>query len=213
MAAAAELALVVLIYEADLKGLIPLSKTIPLFILGWISLRARGLRWRDVGLTRPHVWPRALLIGATAGIALELFSTFVTVPALSGWAGEPPDLSDFRPMVGNLGFVLAMSLLNWTLAAFGEEMVYRGYLMNRVAGIGGGSRAAWGISLVAVSFAFGFGHDYQGLTGMVQESLAGLTLGLLYLACRRNLVVPIIAHGVSNQLAFLLIYFDAYPGV
>ncbi|MGH9868641.1 MAG: lysostaphin resistance A-like protein [Candidatus Polarisedimenticolia bacterium] len=210
---AAELALVVLIYLADLEGLVPLSKTIPFFALGWISLRMRRLRWRDVGLARPPSWPRAILIGTMAGIALELFSTYVTVPAISGWAGSPPDLHDMRPMVGNLSIVLAMTLLNWTLAAFGEEMVYRGYLMNLVAGIGRGTRAAWAISLIVVSASFGFGHDYQGLTGMIQESLAGLALGLIYLACGRNLTIPIITHGVSNQLAFLLIYFDRYPGV
>jgi len=210
---AGELAAVVLILMADLAGLIPLSKTIPLFLLGWISLRLRGLRWRDLGLVRPASWPRAILIGTIAGLSLELFSTYVTVPAISGWAGAPPDLSDFRPMVGNITFVLVMTLLNWTLAAFGEEMVYRGYLLNRLASLGGGSRPAWAISLILISASFGFGHEYQGLTGMIQEGLAGLALGLIYLACRRNLVIPIIAHGVSNQLAFLLIYFDAYPGV
>jgi len=38
-------------------------------------------------------------------------------------------------------------------------------------------------------------------------------LGLLYLASRRNLVVPIVAHGVANTPAFVLIYLGRYPGV
>jgi membrane protease YdiL (CAAX protease family) len=31
--------------------------------------------------------------------------------------------------------MLLFVALSWTLAAFREEMVYRGYLMNRVAGL------------------------------------------------------------------------------
>lgn len=47
----------------------------------------------------------------------------------------------------------------------------------------------------------------------VIPGFAGLLLGLLYLGCGRNLTVRIVAHGVSNTLAFLPIFFDRYPGV
>jgi membrane protease YdiL (CAAX protease family) len=40
-----------------------------------------------------------------------------------------------------------------------------------------------------------------------------VALGLFYLACGRNLAIPIVAHGISNTVAFLLIYLDRYPGV
>ncbi len=81
------------------------------------------------------------------------------------------------------------------------------------AGILHGTAPAWIISLVATSLLFGWGHGGQGLSGMAQESLSGLLLGVLYLACGRNLTVPIIAHGVSNTVAFILIFFGRYPGV
>jgi hypothetical protein len=35
----------------------------------------------------------------------------------------------------------------------------------------------------------------------------------VHLGARRNLLVPIVAHGVSNSLAFVLIYVGRYPGV
>lgn len=211
--ALAELTLVVALAIADLYGLIPLSKTPFLLALGWISLRLHGRRWREVGFARPPSWIGAIVLGSLAGIGMELFSTFVSVPLLSRLTGQPPDLSDFRPLVGNLGLVLTLLVPMWLLAAFGEELVYRGYLMNRVAGLGRGTRGAWVLSLVLVSAFFGWAHEAQEVTGMLQEAFAGLLLGLLYLGCRRNLVVPIVAHGVSNTLAFVLIYFDRYPGV
>jgi membrane protease YdiL (CAAX protease family) len=108
---------------------------------------------------------------------------------------------------------LAALVLIWVLAAFGEELVYRGYLMNRVADLGKGSRTAWAVSLVAVGLLFGAGHMDQGPTGMLENVSNGLLLGLLYLASGRNLVVPIVAHGVQDTVDLTLIYLGAYPGM
>jgi membrane protease YdiL (CAAX protease family) len=192
---------------------VPLSATPFFLLLGWASLRLRGLRWRDVGLARKHSWPVTLALGTLAGVAMELFSTFVTVPFFSRLANKPPELEELRPLVGNLPFVLVAIAVSWLLAAFGEEMVFRGYLMNRVAGFLHGMRGAWAISLLVVSAIFGACHEAQGLTGIVQEGFAGFLLGLLYLGCSRTLAVPIVAHGMSNTVALVLVYFDRYPGV
>jgi membrane protease YdiL (CAAX protease family) len=118
-------------------------------------------------------------------------------------------------MVGNPRILLLFMALNWTLAAFGEELAYRGWVLNRFADLAGGRPGplAWGAALVATSALFGWGHGGQGLTGMVQEGFAGALLGVFYLASGRNLTVPIVAHGVSNSMAAVLIYFDRYPGV
>lgn len=212
-AAAAEVAIIVALVAGDYYGVVPVTSTPFLLALGWLSLRLRGLGWRDVGLVRPPSWPRALALGTVAGLAMELFSTFVTVPLLSRLTGAPPDLSEFRSTVGNLRLLLLWLALNWTLAAFGEELSFRGYVMNRLADLGRGTRGAWAMSLVVASALFGWGHGGQGLTGMLQEGFAGFLLGALYLGSGRNLTVPIVAHGVSNTLAFVLIYFDRYPGV
>ena len=210
---AAEIALIVALVAGDYAGVVPVTST-PFFLaLGWISLRLRGRGWSDVGLRRPASWRRALAIGVGAGIAMEVFSTFVTVPLWSRLFGVPPDLSDFRPMVGNLRLVLVALALTWTLAAFGEEMSFRGYVLDRLAEAGRRTRPAWGAALVASSVLFGWAHGGQGITGMAQEALAGFMLGALYLACGRNLWPPIVAHGVANSVAFVLIYFDRYPGV
>jgi membrane protease YdiL (CAAX protease family) len=209
----AELALAVAILAGDFYGFVPVTSTPFLLALGWISLRRRGLRWRDVGLARPPGFARAIALGVVAGVAMELFATWVTVPALAALTGQPPDLSDFRPLVGNLKLFFLLFAANWVLAAFGEEMAFRGYLMNRWTAACGRTQPAWALSLLVVSALFGWGHGGQGITGMLQEGLAGLWLGLLYLASRRNLAVPIVAHGVSNTVAFVLIYLGRYPGV
>jgi len=114
---------------------------------------------------------------------------------------------------GNAKLFLLGLLLSWTLAAFGEEGVYRGYLMNRVAGLGNYSRTAWIVSLLLVSAVFGFGHLDQGITGQIENAIDGLLLGLLYLACGRNLWVPIIAHGITDTVDITLMFMGKYPGM
>ena len=204
-----ELAIVGLIFVADAHHLIPVSKTPFLFLLAWISLRLRGLRWRDVGLLRFSNWRTTLLLGVGGGILMELIELFLSQPLLIRLTGKQPDLSDFYALRGNLKLTGLALALTWTLAAFGEEMVWRGYLMNRVADLGNRSRLAWAASLVLVNVGFGFAHSYQGITGIIDEGFMGLLLGLLYLAT--NLSVPIVAHGVADTIDVLLLFTGKYP--
>jgi membrane protease YdiL (CAAX protease family) len=213
LGAALEFLIVVAIFIADRHHLVPLSKTPFLLAVGWISLRLRGCRWSDLGLRRFRTWPTTFAIGAAAGIGMELLDLLVTKRIEAAIFGHPPDLSDFLPLVGNVKSTLAALLFVWLVAAVGEELVWRGWLMNRVAGLFGGSRGGWVVSLVAVNAAFGYAHANQGISGIVQEAFAGALLGLLYVACGRSLAVPIVAHGVTDTIDVLLIFTGTYPGL
>ncbi len=204
---------VALIFYADHRKLIPVSKTPELLLLGWVSLRLRGLGWRAVGLTRYRSWPVTIALGVGLGAALETFQLLVTQPILARLIGRQPDLEQFRMVTGNLKMTLLFIALSWTLAAFGEQLFWRGYLMNRVADLGSRTPRAWAVSVVVVSMVFGCAHGYQGLTGWIEEGLAGLFLGLMYLRAGRNLCVPIIAHGVSDTIDMVLIFFGKMPGM
>jgi uncharacterized protein len=208
-----ELALVAAVFVADRYHLIFFSKTPYLFALGWLSLAARGLSWRDVGLRLQGRFVRVAAIGLAAGVAMEALELFVTQPLLVKVTGHYPDLSDFSELAGNLKLLLLLIALAWVMAAFGEEMVWRGYVMNRVADLLGRTAAGWAVNLVVVSVAFGAAHAYQGITGVVENTIAAALLGLLYLKSGRNLLVPIVAHGVTDTIDFLIIYSGHYPGM
>jgi membrane protease YdiL (CAAX protease family) len=211
--AAGELIVIVLIFVADARHLIFFSKTPVLLLLGWLSLRLRKITWRGVGLTRYRSWRITIALGLGAGLVMEGFQLFVSQPLLVRWTGKKPDLEDFRAVVGNPKLLLLGLVLSWILAAFGEEMVYRGYMLNRVADLMNRSRGAWVVSLIAVHVCFGMAHAYQGVTGVIDEGLMGLLLGLIYLRTDRNLAVPIIAHGVQDSIDFILIFLGKYPGM
>ena len=68
------------------------------------------------------------------------------------------------------------------------------------------TRRAWIITLIVVHVAFGLAHAYQGWTGIIDEGLMGLLLGVIYLRTGRNLAVPIIAHGVCDSIDFVLMF-------
>lgn len=211
--AAVEFAIVGLIFFLDWRHHIPFSKTPFLLLLAWVSMRMRGVRWRDIGFARYRSWRVTLALGVVGGVVAETFQLLVTQPLLARLTGKQPDLSDFRALTGNIKWTLIALALTWTLAAFGEELVWRGYLMNRIASLGNRSRLAWVCSLLLVNAVFGCAHSNQGLTGMVEESIAGALLGLMYLGTGCNLAVPIVAHGVQDTIDMVLIFFGKFPGM
>lgn len=144
---------------------------------------------------------------------MEAMELFVTQPMLTKFLGKGPDLHQLRPLIGNAKLLVVGLVLSWVLAAFGEELVYRGYLLNRVAGMVGGLSAGWIISLALVTVGFGLAHASQGATGVVENIIDGAILGLLYLATGRNLLTPIIVHGIQDTVDVLLIYSGHYPGM
>jgi membrane protease YdiL (CAAX protease family) len=208
-----EFALIVAIYVARQHHILKVSATPYLLLLAWISLRLRRVQWEQIGFTKYRSWATTLLLGIAYGVGLELFDLFGKQPLLTRLLGKPPDLSNFAAVRGNLKFALVAIVLIWILAAFGEELVYRGYLMNRVADLGRGTSTAWIVSLFLISALFGFSHYQQGLTGIIEEGSDGLILGLVYLAFRRNLAIPIVAHGVCDTIDIALLFLGKYPGL
>ena len=209
----AELSLVAAVFVADANHLVVFSKTPYLLALAWASLALRGVRWRDLGVTAGPAWRRWLPVGLAAGIAMEVLELFVTQPALTALTGQGPDLFDFAILKGNLALLALAVALSWTLAAVGEELVWRGWVLNRLRDLFGPGRWSWGAALALMSAAFGLAHADQGITGVLENTLNGAMLGGLYLASGRNLIAPVIAHGVTDTLDVSLIFAGVYPGL
>jgi membrane protease YdiL (CAAX protease family) len=211
--AGVELVAALLIIAGGLVGVVPFSSTPFLFVLAWICLRLRRVGWRSVGLLRPASSGRAMLIGAVIGAVLQVFSLYLLEPFIAKLIGRLPDVSMFANLVGNTFFLLISLLIAWTLAAFGEEMVYRGYLLNRMARLFGENGVRWVLAIILTSILFGLVHLYQGTSGMITTGFSGLVCAIAYFANGRNLWAPIVAHGVYDTIGFVLIYVGRYPGM
>jgi membrane protease YdiL (CAAX protease family) len=208
-----ELLIVATVFYLDWIGLLPVSKTPYLFLLGWISLRIRGLRWKNVGLNGEQPFVKVLLIGVLFGIGMEALELFATQPLLTKLLNKGPDLEEFRRLIGNTTLLIIAVTLAWVLAAFGEETVWRGYFMNRLTDIFGRSTSGWLVAAIVSTLLFGLAHFPQGPTGVIENIIDGAILAGLYFATGRNLWAPIIAHGIQDTVDVLLIYLGIYPGL
>jgi hypothetical protein len=206
--------IVAFLFWADIhrwRHVVIFSKTPYLLVLGWISLRLRNMTWRQVGMAAPTNWPRTLLVALIAGCAMEALELFVTQPILVHLFHQPPDLSALDELYHHPGALALALALTWSLAAFGEELVWRGYVLNRIAEVLGAIRGRFVIALLLSSAVFGLAHYDQGITGVTENIIDGALLACLYLAAGRNLWVPILAHGITDTVDCILLYSGHYP--
>lgn len=206
---AIELVILITLFVANQFEIIrvPLTLTIPLLLLGWLSLRLRNLRWRDVGLYAPKDWKKTILLAILIATVHQLFSTFLLIPWLEKVTRQPIDLSIVEQIKGNLGMLGLSLVVAWLLAAFGEEMVYRGYILNRFSDILNSSPARWIFGYIVSAFLFIWVHQYQGLVGVLDSFVSTTILSILYFYSGRNLWLPILAHGFYDTIAFVFAYF------
>jgi membrane protease YdiL (CAAX protease family) len=208
-----ELLVVAAVFYLDYRHVLLFSKTPYLFLLGWISLRIRDLRWRDVGLNGEQPFLKLLVVGIAVGVGMEALELFATQPLLTKLLDKGPDLDEFRRLIGNTTLLVVGIALAWVLAAFGEETVWRGYLTNRVADLFGRSTIGWSAAAILASLLFGLAHFPQGPTGVIENVIDGAILAAVYFATGRNLWAPIIAHGIQDTVDIILIYLGVYPGL
>ena len=203
----------IVLMVAGMAGYLWFAATPYLLVVGAMFLWWRGPGWRAIGLRRPASWPRALLI-ATALAAYQFASLYLVEPVIARvTTGELPDVSMFQSLVGDKRQLLFWLGASWTLAAFVEEMVYRGWLTARVAELARYSKRGWIVAVVVTSILFGLAHLYQGVSGVITTGLTGLMFGGAYLASGRNLWCAILAHGFSDTIGFVMIYLGVYPGL
>jgi CAAX protease family protein len=96
--------------------------------------------------------------------------------------------------------------LGWGTAAFGEELIYRGFLNTRLSVAFGGGRSAVALAAVGQALLFGLGHTYLGPLGVMNATAIGLVSGGVYLAGDRNLWPVIIAHGLVDSVGITTLY-------
>lgn len=189
----------------------------PLFILGSImiawfsinfSLKLRRSNWNELGLRKPSNLPMTLGAAVLGTLSLHILTGVIFKPVVIKLVGRPPDLSSFDAVRGNLPALVVGLGLVWTLAAFGEEMIFRGYYLNRIAELGENKKPAWAVAVLISSVIFGFGHTYQGEAGILLTGLAGLVFSSAYFLAKKNLWVPILMHGFYDTSAFLILFFN-----
>ena len=180
-------------------------------VLLLLWLRWRGEASASFGLIVPRKW----LLYLGLGLALAMFDLVldgivrsVSTPLIVGWTGANPhlDAQTFAAIEGNLPVYLLTIPSVWLFAAFGEEFLFRGYLLTRLAQIFGGGKAAWTLAVLGQAAAFALAHWYQGAVGMVPIGIGAVVTGIVCVRWGRNLWPAMIAHGLIDTLGFTMLY-------
>ena len=179
-----------------------------LVVILWASLLIRRKSWNSVGLSRPFSWKLIVIVAICGGVLLQL-KDLVTEPlAHLIWHQQEKTSSIITGLHRHSPLVTLKALaIVWTFAAFGEEFAYRALLLRRTADALNGSRVAYAMAILFSSVLFGFGHFFKGPTGVFDSTVSGLILAAAYLATRRNLWAPVLAHGLSDTFAVVFTYF------
>jgi uncharacterized protein len=199
--AAAEVLLAAAVVILDL--FIP---TLLVLAMAAVSLAVRRQPPSALGFRR-STRPRrmiATVFGLT--VAWDLLQVSLTKPILNRLTGERQDLSQFAGLPGNLGSLLVLLALSWTLAAVGEEIVYRGYIPRRVSDVFGQNTAGLLIGVGLSSVLFALIHTEQGIIGVALTFLDALFLSFLRWRFR-NLWAAVLGHGFNNTIGLTTFFF------
>jgi membrane protease YdiL (CAAX protease family) len=177
--------------------------------LAALSLLVRHARPRTLGFSRLDRPGRAAGQILLCVVAWTLFQLAVVMPVVTHLAGQEQDLGVFADLEGDLNLLLALLVLTWTLAALGEEAVYRGYVLQRVIDAAGTGRAAIFAGVVVSSLLFGLAHAEQGVVGVLVTMLDAVFFCWLRFRYR-SLWASVLGHGLSNSIG-LTVFFVVGP--
>lgn len=169
-------------------------------------VRYRGESLASLGFRRPQRWLTAPLWAI--GILAAYLAAQAVIPPLLGFFIEipPPDLSRHNPIYQNLPQALLLALLLPVTASIPEEIIYRGFILNRLLRSFGDSPAGLIAAVVVQGLIFGSVHFGWGIGGMFATAIMGMIWGAAYIMCGRNLWIMIIAHSLAHILFVVQLY-------
>jgi hypothetical protein len=180
--------------------------TFVILVLAGVSLAARRRSPATLGFHR-HPRPARMVaevVGWTVLWTVVLLA--LVMPLLEHLTGQRQDVSQFAEVEGDLGLLLVLVALSWTLAALGEETAYRGYVMTRVADAVGPGRVGVIASVGVSAVLFGVAHTEQGVIGVTLTFLDAVVFSVLRLRYR-TLWASVVAHGANNTIGLVAFYF------
>lgn len=186
-----------------------LARMAALVLLCTWLLRRSGERWADVGLRRPRRWwfvPLLVVLGFAAFLTIALSAN----PLLAALGVEPPRHTDAALHGDLLEYLFWAGPVTWGSAAFGEELLLRGFILDRIAKLIGSSGTPAMLAAVLLQAAlFGTLHFHQGLGGVLVTGSLGALMGLMWLLGGRNLWACIVLHGLINSIS----HYESYTAV
>ncbi|MFB0612751.1 CPBP family intramembrane glutamic endopeptidase [Aurantiacibacter poecillastricola] len=186
-----------------------IASAIGAIFVAWLWLRREGRVMEALRLKRPASWRFTIGLAALAtGGTILIFVLGAQLTQALGLGSPDPsfvlDLVTESPAL----FALWVVGIAWFAAGFGEEVLYRGFLMDRLERLPG-LRGRTNTILFVQAILFGLPHAYQGAGGMVVTAMVGLLLGWVRNRSGGNLWAAIIAHAMVDTIMMSLAFGES----
>ena len=170
-----------------------------ILLWAWVSRTP----WRSLGLYRPRSWFVAIGLGAALGVVEKLLMKVLIMPLLGAPAVNP----HFSYLADNPRAALFFAAYAVVGAGFAEELVFRGYLIERIERLLVRVAGKKTIAILVSTAIFASLHYQQGAAGIENAAILGLLAALIYVGFGRNLWPLVAMHAVYDLLSLFLIYF------
>ena len=183
-------------------------------IVSTTFMKQKKMKWKSFGLKvpkGPKNWLIDILIALGTVILVLSIMGLIVKPILESFSlTNPTNVADrFAFFMGKpLVFITYLIIVVWFGAALGEELLFRGYLLNRLVDCTGNYKLGIIIALIIHAVIFGMLHIYQGLAGVIATGCIALIFGSVYFIIKRKLFPIIIAHGIINSLSLIGLYLN-----
>ena len=176
-----------------------------------VSVKLRGDSLKEFGLTFPRINLRGVLKVFGLSLLVFVFGIFayLLVPVIVASLTDidlNADFSSYDYLKDNIaGFLLSLVGV-YIVSSFGEEVIYRAFLINRISEIVSSTKFKNSIAIILSSVIFGLIHYKWGAVGMLQTGFMGLAMGISYVLLKKKLWVLVLAHAYMDTILLVQLY-------
>lgn len=170
--------------------------------------------WMEAGDLKPIGFSRHHLLSTLAwsvGIAVVLIAFgAIFIPVMQRLLEMRSDLSAYGALAGNATAARKLLGMALTSAAFGEEILFRGFLLHQLTAVLGSGSTARRSAIALSGLSFGLAHFIQGWFGIATTGIVGAIFAWAWYRTGRNLWALILAHALVDSYGIAMLYFGLY---
>lgn len=162
----------------------------------------------ELGFKTNYSFYKIIVSALLVFVFVEPFVDFILQPITNWLTQSPPDYSGFDVVKDDTPKYLKYLFYIWISAAFGEEILFRGFLFQQFKIIIPEFKYKLVLIVLLSSVLFAVPHLYLGWSGVLFTFFFGIIFSLIYIRYQYNIWIPIIVHGLVDSLFITLAYTD-----
>lgn len=180
----------------------------------WTGIKLRGQKLGAFGITFGKITLKESLkvFLISLGVFIIAVAAFVLgsiiMVNISGMP-ESSDMSNYQFLQDNIGMLILVLVGSYIVASFGEEVIYRGFIINRLIELGLDSKLGRVLVIIISAVIFGLVHYQWGLMGIVQTGFMGAVFGFFYLKLKKRIWILVLAHGYMDTILMIQMYMSS----